>query len=217
MTDQPYTPADVSAVALAVARTLGVDPFADSDEVARAALNALAAAGRLMHDCERACPFESLWAASDPKPDEALAKLQAAFNDTVSDLSEARTTADEMTRAVKRLVGERDRAIAESAELAAVVETLRTELTDARAEADGARSDYEQLKGFNAELAAERDRLQRELDQLWQGDKLLRVLNVRGGHVATFRRLLRIGPYSVIVLRYQPGHVDEPDLKERIP
>jgi hypothetical protein len=47
--------------------------------------------------------------------------------------------------------------------------------------------------------------------------RLLRVLNVRAGHVATFRRLLRIGPYGVIVLRYRPGHVDEPDRKDPTP
>ncbi len=47
--------------------------------------------------------------------------------------------------------------------------------------------------------------------------RLLRVLNVRGGHVATFRRLLRVGPYGVIILRYRPGHVDEPPTTEPIP
>lgn len=48
-------------------------------------------------------------------------------------------------------------------------------------------------------------------------DRLLRVRNVRGGHAATLRRLLRIGPFGLYVIRYQPGHVEEVNLTERIP
>lgn len=38
--------------------------------------------------------------------------------------------------------------------------------------------------------------------------RLLRVRDARGGHVATIRRLLRVGPWGVYVWRYAPGHVD---------
>lgn len=112
---------------------------------------------------------------------DSLSRQIAETMEVAAELAKERTSADEMTRAVKRLVGERDRAIAESAELAAVMETVRNECTrlvgerdDALAEAEGARDDYEQLKGFNAELAAERDRLRQELDQMRQGEKLAR-------------------------------------------
>lgn len=35
------------------------------------------------------------------------------------------------------------------------------------------------------------------------------MVNVRGGHAATFRRLLRIGPFGFYVIRYRPGWVEE--------
>lgn len=38
---------------------------------------------------------------------------------------------------------------------------------------------------------------------------LFKVRNVAGGHVATFRRIIRIGPFSIMVIRYQPGHIEE--------
>jgi hypothetical protein len=39
---------------------------------------------------------------------------------------------------------------------------------------------------------------------------LLRHRNVGGpAHVAVVRRLLRIGPWSIMVLRYRPGHLEE--------
>lgn len=135
---KPYTDADVESVInayhWAARNSCGPDNcpgsavcvYAEhlSPEPFRAALDALAAAGRLAHDCERRCPFEDLWNDSDPKPDDALARLQAAFNDVVA------------------------------------------ELTEVRAEAKGARDDYEQLKGFNAELADELDGLKRTLAQI---------------------------------------------------
>lgn len=41
--------------------------------------------------------------------------------------------------------------------------------------------------------------------------RLFRVQNVRGGHAATIRRLIRIGSVGVYVVRYRSGHVDEQD------
>lgn len=73
--------------------------------------------------------------------------------------AELRTTADEMTRAVKRLVGERDEALA-------ALRDVLAELKDRTAEARGARDDYEQVKAINAELADERDRLAEALDHI---------------------------------------------------
>jgi hypothetical protein len=46
-------------------------------------------------------------------------------------------------------------------------------------------------------------------------DRLLR--NVRGGHAATLRRLLRIGPFGFYVIRYKPGHVEELAPREKLP
>lgn len=37
---------------------------------------------------------------------------------------------------------------------------------------------------------------------------LLRHRDVQGGHVDTIRRLLRIGPWGLTVMRYRPGQVD---------
>lgn len=38
--------------------------------------------------------------------------------------------------------------------------------------------------------------------------ELFRWTRVRGGHASTYRRLFRIGPWSVAVIRYRPG--DDP-------
>lgn len=37
---------------------------------------------------------------------------------------------------------------------------------------------------------------------------LLRDPNLAGAHVATFRRLLRIGPFGLYVMRYRPGNTE---------
>lgn len=39
--------------------------------------------------------------------------------------------------------------------------------------------------------------------------RLLRARNVRGAHVSDVYRLVRIGPISLMVFRYRPGHVEE--------
>lgn len=39
---------------------------------------------------------------------------------------------------------------------------------------------------------------------------ILRWRNVYGGHVAGLWRVLRLGPWQVLLLRYRPGEVDEP-------
>lgn len=44
---------------------------------------------------------------------------------------------------------------------------------------------------------------------------LFRDPNVAGAHVATFRRLIRIGPVGLYVMRYRPGSA--PERGERIP
>lgn len=46
--------------------------------------------------------------------------------------------------------------------------------------------------------------------------EVLRVVNVAGGHAKTLRKLLRLGPWSVWVIRYAPDHVEERE-PERIP
>lgn len=38
--------------------------------------------------------------------------------------------------------------------------------------------------------------------------RLLRRTHVAGGHASTYRRLIRIGPWSIAVIRYRPG--DDP-------
>lgn len=38
--------------------------------------------------------------------------------------------------------------------------------------------------------------------------ELFRFTHIAGGHAATYRRLLRIGPWSFAVIRYRPG--DDP-------
>lgn len=40
--------------------------------------------------------------------------------------------------------------------------------------------------------------------------ELFRHTHVAGGHASTYRRLLRIGPWSIGVIRYRPG--DDPTL-----
>lgn len=40
--------------------------------------------------------------------------------------------------------------------------------------------------------------------------------NVAGGHAKSLRRLIRLGPWGVYVIRYATGHVDVPQ-PERIP
>lgn len=40
-------------------------------------------------------------------------------------------------------------------------------------------------------------------------DGLLRHRNVRGGHVADVYRVLRIGPWSLMLFRYRPGETEE--------
>lgn len=47
-------------------------------------------------------------------------------------------------------------------------------------------------------------------------ERILRVRNIAGGHVAGFYRMVRIGPFGIYLMRYQPGHVDE-DSREVIP
>lgn len=39
--------------------------------------------------------------------------------------------------------------------------------------------------------------------------KLFRWVNAAGRHVSTFRRLFSVGPFTVYVGRYRPGHVEE--------
>ncbi|GGM52538.1 hypothetical protein ACFFX1_55545 [Dactylosporangium sucinum] len=41
--------------------------------------------------------------------------------------------------------------------------------------------------------------------------QLFRWVNAAGRHVSTFRRLFAIGPFTVYVARYKPGHVDDGD------
>jgi len=41
--------------------------------------------------------------------------------------------------------------------------------------------------------------------------ELLRWVDVPGAHASTIRRLFRIGPWSILVVRYRPG----PDPKEQ--
>jgi hypothetical protein len=45
---------------------------------------------------------------------------------------------------------------------------------------------------------------------------LFRRPNVFGGHVATLRRLLRIGPFAFYVVRYRPGHVEDNSWAARV-
>lgn len=40
-------------------------------------------------------------------------------------------------------------------------------------------------------------------------DRLLRSRDVAGAHVFSVTRLLRIGPWSLMVFRYRPGQVDD--------
>lgn len=47
--------------------------------------------------------------------------------------------------------------------------------------------------------------------------RLFRTVDVRGGHAATLRRLLRVGPFGLYVLRYRPGLVDQREEREPIP
>lgn len=46
---------------------------------------------------------------------------------------------------------------------------------------------------------------------------LFRVVNVRGGHADTLRRLIRFGPFGFYVVRYRAGHVDETKYREHAP
>jgi hypothetical protein len=39
--------------------------------------------------------------------------------------------------------------------------------------------------------------------------EVLQFTRVRGGHAATFRRLLRLGPWGVCVVRYRSGDGEE--------
>jgi hypothetical protein len=39
--------------------------------------------------------------------------------------------------------------------------------------------------------------------------ELLRWVNARGRHVATMRRLLSLGPFTIYMARYRPGNVEE--------
>ena len=51
-----------------------------------------------------------------------------------------------------------------------------------------------------------------------QASRLYRVLNVRGGHASTVRRLLRVGPWGLHLIRYRPGSVENPNSEsETIP
>jgi hypothetical protein len=44
-----------------------------------------------------------------------------------------------------------------------------------------------------------------------------RHINVQGGHAATHRRLARLGPWGLYVVRYRPGHVEDHAYREVIP
>lgn len=46
--------------------------------------------------------------------------------------------------------------------------------------------------------------------------EMFRWRDVYGGHAATIRRLLRLGPFGLYVIRYRPGHVDPPMSTEEI-
>lgn len=203
--DNPYTDADVevaiNAYHWAARNSCGPDNcpgaavcvYAEhlTPEPFCAALDALAAAGRLAHDCERRpCPFEDLWNDSDPKPDDALARLQAAFNDAVAELSERYAERDKLRADLAKQIEETMEVATElaeacttAAEMTRAVKRLRDELTDAQAEAKGARSDYEELKGINAKLADERDALRQENARLRRRNDSLEE------EVASFNRL----------------------------
>jgi hypothetical protein len=45
---------------------------------------------------------------------------------------------------------------------------------------------------------------------------LFRFTDVAGGHAESLRRLIRLGPWGVYVIRYAPGRVEVPE-PERIP
>lgn len=38
--------------------------------------------------------------------------------------------------------------------------------------------------------------------------ELIRRRNVAGAHIATFRRLVRFGPFGIYLFRYKPGELD---------
>lgn len=40
--------------------------------------------------------------------------------------------------------------------------------------------------------------------------ELFRHRNARGRHIAGFRRLLSVGPWTLYVARYAPGNVEDP-------
>ncbi len=39
--------------------------------------------------------------------------------------------------------------------------------------------------------------------------RLFRRRNARGRHIATFRRVIAVGPWTLYLARYRPGHVEE--------
>lgn len=41
--------------------------------------------------------------------------------------------------------------------------------------------------------------------------RLLRYRNVPGAHVAAMWRIVRIGPWTLLAIRYRPGNVEEPE------
>lgn len=47
--------------------------------------------------------------------------------------------------------------------------------------------------------------------------EVFRYTRVRGGHASKFRRLIRFGPWSVLLVRYKKGDDPHPPLPERLP
>jgi hypothetical protein len=45
---------------------------------------------------------------------------------------------------------------------------------------------------------------------------VFRHVNVAGGHVKTLRKVVRVGPWSLLLIRYAPGNVEDRE-PERIP
>lgn len=52
--------------------------------------------------------------------------------------------------------------------------------------------------------------------KLRPADEVFQQVNVAGGHAESLRKLARVGPWSLLLVRYAPGHVEERE-RERIP